>query len=780
MFARFKQLSLRARLALSVGAVAAVMFLANVAALYAQGRTLVAVENYFTSEERGVQENSRLAPARAAIRELNRNDLFGVLSAGVMGALGALLVARLLVRNIRGSLDAGVRFAGVLAAGNHAARLPSISGSDELAALHDALNSMAEKLQAAHDQDQQQRAVLLRNNRTLRMLSRCHEALVRADSAEQLSAAVCRAVVEEGGYPLAWTGAIVPGGGRELLAGDIHGSAEARFAAADGGWQQGCPCGGVALEAVRDGQARRRRGDPGEFGFASALALPLRGAEQGDGPDGVLCVYSRDAAAFDQEEMALLQELADDLAFGFNSMREARKRRAAEQALAYQANHDPATGLANRTLFNDRLRQAMMAAERSGRKVAVLALTMDRYRGVKASLGHDACNAMLMHAADAMQSSLREGDTVARLLGNEFAVIVGDMARDEDVLPVAAKLLNAIKEPMRWQDNIITTTASIGIALMSKDGSDASSILRSANAAMAHALGLGGNRFRFYAPEMNERTSRMFALEAELRRALAHNELVLHYQPRAAMNDGSLAGAEALVRWQHPVRGLVPPGEFIPLAESSGLIVPIGAWVIREVCRQQRAWREAGLPMIPVAVNLSPRQFREDGLVEHIEVALEENDVPPALLGFEITESTVMDNLDDAVAKLNELKAIGIKLSLDDFGTGHSSLARLRELPVDYLKIDQTFVRQLGNEQADEAICRSIIDLGHNLNMQIVAEGVETLLQREWLRAHHCDEIQGYFYARPMPAGSLAQLLAADPPRSNTMLPLWKAIKDKG
>jgi EAL domain-containing protein (putative c-di-GMP-specific phosphodiesterase class I) len=202
--------------------------------------------------------------------------------------------------------------------------------------------------------------------------------------------------------------------------------------------------------------------------------------------------------------------------------------------------------------------------------------------------------------------------------------------------------------------------------------------------------------------------------------------------------------------------------------------------VIREVCRQQRQWRDAGLPMVPIAVNLSPRQFREDGLVEHIEVALQEYGVPPALLSFEITESMVMDNIDDAVEKLKEMKEIGIRLALDDFGTGHSSLARLRELPVDHLKIDQSFVRQLGSEQADEAICRSIIDLGHNLNMHIVAEGVETLLQQEWLRAHHCDEIQGYFYARPMPPEAFAQLLAADCAGSNTMLPLWRAIKYKG
>ncbi|MCE3262438.1 MAG: hypothetical protein K0R43_1517 [Pseudoduganella sp.] len=752
METRFNQLSLRARLACGIGAVIVLMFVANIVAVHAE-----------------------LLATRESLRAGERHALAWMLAAGAVGIALALLAARLLVGNIRRSVEAGVRFADELAAGNFDARLPVKNARCELGGLYAALNSMADRLQATHDREYVQHAELLRTNRSLRMVSRCHEALVRAATPEELCAAVCRSMVEEGGYPLAWTGA--QGNGGELLGGAIHGSAEGRYAAAAGGWRSGSGIAGVGLDALLGGGQRLQRG---EYGFASALALPLRtGALEGQA-GGVLCVYAADPAAFDAAEVALLQELADDLAFGLNSMREARKRRAAEQALAYQANHDPATGLANRTQFNDRLRQAMVAAERNGRKVGVLAISMDRYRGVKVGLGHDACNALLMHVAMAMKECLREGDTLARLLGNEFAVIVPDMAQDEDVLQVALKLLNAVKLPMRWQDNIVNTTASIGIALMSKDGNDASGILRSANAAMAHALGLGGNRFRFYAPEMNERTSRMFAMEAELRRAINQQELVLHYQPRAAMAGASLAGAEALVRWQHPTRGLVPPGEFIALAENSGLIVPLGAWVIREVCRQQRAWREAGLPLVPVAVNLSPRQFREDGLVEHIEVALQENGVPPALLGFEITESMVMEDLDDAVAKLNELKAIGIKLALDDFGTGHSSLARLRELPVDFLKIDQTFVRQLGSEPADEAVCRSIIDLGHNLNMHIVAEGVETLLQQEWLRAHHCDEIQGYFYARPMPAAAFAELLAAEPPRSNTMLPLWRAINNKG
>jgi diguanylate cyclase (GGDEF)-like protein len=619
-----------------------------------------------------------------------------------------------------------------------------------------------------------------RSNRSLRLAAQCRAGLLHAGSAEEMMAAVCRAISEEGGYSLACTGVAAVGNGKELTAGEIYGTPAGRFAAAAGGWRHGCSCNGIALEAIREAKPIVRHGKAVEYGYPSALALPICGGIEDSSPAGVLCVYSIDPVAFESEELAVLQELVAELALAVNGVREARKPRSAEHVQAYQAHHDPATGLANRALFNDRLRQALMAAERSGRKVAVLALTMDRYRGIKASLGVDACNALLMHAANAMKSCLRDGDTVAHLLGNEFAVILGDMAQDDDMLPVAAKLLNAIKEPMRWRDNIVTSTASIGIALMDKDGSDASSMLRSANSAMAHALGHGGNRFRFVVPEMNDRIARMFALEAELRRALVHNEFVLHYQPRAALNDGGLAAAEALVRWNHPMRGLVPPADFIPLAESSGLIVPLGAWVIREVCRQQRLWRESGLPMVPVSINLSPRQFQEDGLIEHIEVALEEYDVPPAMLAFEISESMVKDKLDEAIARLNELKETGVRLSLDDFGTGYSSLARLRMLPVDQLKIDPSFVRQLGSEQADEAICRAIIDVGHNLNMQIVGEGVETLLQQEWLRAHHCDEIQGCFYARPLPAEEFAQLLAADRPRSNTMLPLWRAINYKG
>ncbi|WP_431478042.1 diguanylate cyclase domain-containing protein [Massilia eburnea] len=396
-----------------------------------------------------------------------------------------------------------------------------------------------------------------------------------------------------------------------------------------------------------------------------------------------------------------------------NSMPEAGKRGAAEHALAC---HDPATALASRTLFNDRLRQAVMAVGRTGRKVAVMALTMDCYRGVKSSLGHDACNALLMHAASAIKSCLGERATVAHLLRNEFAVIVPDMASDDDVLPLASKLLEAIKQPMYWQGQFLTTTASIGIALMGKDGGEAARMLQSANSAMAHALGHGGNRFRFVAHEMNDRASLMFAQEAELRRALMYNEFVLHYQLRTGAAEEGPVAAEARVLWQHPKRGLVALADLIRVAEISGLIVPLGAWVIREVCRQQRAWRDAGGPMLPVSIRLSPRQFSEDGLVEHIEVAMEEYGVQSDMLRFEITAAIGQDYLGETESVQKELKSIGVKLSFVDCGSGQSA--------------------------AGQGICPSIID-------------------------------------QPLPADAFAQLLAADRPRSTTMLPLWKAINYK-
>ncbi|HZV64662.1 MAG TPA: EAL domain-containing protein, partial [Telluria sp.] len=374
--------------------------------------------------------------------------------------------------------------------------------------------------------------------------------------------------------------------------------------------------------------------------------------------------------------------------------------------------------------------------------------------------GHETGNALLRHAAGALGRVLRDGDIFARFMGDEFAIILPNISGLDVVERVAAKLLAAAGLPCEIDGAEIVTTASIGASIYPRDNGSAYDLLVAADAAMTCAQAMGGNRMRCYAPEMKEHGHSVFSLEADLRRAIEEGELRVHYQPRALLSDGGIAGAEALVRWQHPVRGMVSPADFIPLAEMSGLIVPLGAWVLREVCRQLRAWLDAGLAPLVVAVNLSPRQFREPELVRDVRAALNEFGLAPSALGLEITESTVIDNIDDAVIKLNALKAIGIVLSLDDFGTGHSSLSRLRELPIDHLKIDQSFVRNMTTVPDDAAICRSIIDLAHNLRLTVIAEGVETAGQANLLRQYRCDEIQGYYFSRPMPAAEMTAMLA--------------------
>ncbi|WP_158206649.1 EAL domain-containing protein [Pseudoduganella flava] len=485
----------------------------------------------------------------------------------------------------------------------------------------------------------------------------------------------------------------------------------------------------------------------GEYGGDSGVALPLRyrGEYLGE-----LRLRACDPAGVETQEAALLHELADDLGFGIGSMREAARRQAAELALEQQANFDRDTGLPSRALFDVRVQQA-------ARPVAVLVVGLDRLRQLVDSEGLDAGNLLLRHVGAALTAELPAGATVARLHGNELAIVVP--IGDGDVLALAGRLLPAVQKPLALPRGEVSTTASIGIALSPKDGLDAADLLRAAGAAMGSAAAQGGNRLGFYAPEMNERISDLFALEADLRQALANGELCVHYQPRAILASGAIVGAEALVRWQHPVRGLLAPGEFIPVAEMCGLIAPLGTWVMREVCRQQRAWRDAGLPSLAVAVNVSPSQFRDQDLAALVRQSLDEFGLPASCIELEIVESAVMRDIEHAAQRLQALKATGVTLSLDDFGTGHSSLSRLRELPFDHLKIDQSFVRNLTTDPADAAICQSIIALAHNLRLTVIAEGVETEGQANYLRLSHCDQMQGFHFARPMPADELGRLL---------------------
>jgi diguanylate cyclase (GGDEF)-like protein len=710
-----------------------------------------------------------VATTRDTLNRLRRTTILTVLGVGLIAILLGLLVAAFIVRNANRSVAACVDFAGRLASGDWNARLPASGGRNEFAVLAAAQNRMAEAMQATHRRDDVRAAELWRLNRTLRMLSRCNEALVRASSESELLNAICQQIVDSGDYRLAWVGfachdedksvqlAAFAGVGGNYLAdlklswGDDERRREIGGRAICEGWPV------IVRDIATDPVFEPWRQQAIKLGFASCMAHPLKGK---DGVLGTLNIYSADDDAFDAEEVQLLQELAEDLAFGIVSQRETARRMEAERALDYQTNFDTVTGLANRNLFSDRLRQAIAHAGRAGRQVAILQLSLDRYKAVKDSLGHGAGDALLQHVGRSLTSTLREGDTVARLSGDEFAVAIGDLASEADVAPVVLKLLAAVLEPMTLAGSNVYTSASIGISLYPKDGAETNQLLHSADAALSSAKAMGGNLFRFYAAEMNERISTRFAMESELRRALAQDELRVYFQPRVNLASGEMCGAEALVRWQHPAKGLVPPSDFIPLAEETGLILPLGEWVIRSVCRQQRSWLDAGLPVPPVAVNLSALQFRQENLAQLIRHELAANQLEASYLEMEITESTLMDNLDQAVATLQQLRATGIKLSLDDFGTGHSSLSRLRRLPIDHLKIDQSFVRNLTTDPEDAAICLSIIGLAHNLHMTVIAEGVETEGQANYLRQHRCDEMQGYYFSRPLPVGDFEQLLA--------------------
>jgi diguanylate cyclase (GGDEF)-like protein/PAS domain S-box-containing protein len=437
------------------------------------------------------------------------------------------------------------------------------------------------------------------------------------------------------------------------------------------------------------------------------------------------------------------------------------ERKNYQAQLEHQATHDPLTGLANRTLLMDRVEQALVYARRRERQVAVVMLDLDRFKMVNDSMGHDTGDALLRQIAARISSCVRSGDTVARLGGDEFMLVLADMAEELDAVTLARSLLQAIEQPLSVGEREMFVTASLGIALYPRDGEDSTLLLRNADVAMFRAKELGRNTFQFYSPEMNERIVERLELEVGLRRALEHDELVLHYQPQVELEHGTVFGAEALVRWQHPERGMVPPAEFIPVAEESGLIIRIGEWVLDAACAQLRRWQESGKPPVRVAVNVSARQFQQGDIVEMVRRTLQRHRVPASQLELEVTESAVMTDPAHTVTVLRALKQIGVSISLDDFGTGYSSLNYLKRFPIDELKIDQSFVRDLTVDPDDAAIAISIITLAHSLRRRVIAEGVETEAQLAVLQRHNCDAIQGYLFARPMPAERFMELLAS-------------------
>ena len=430
-----------------------------------------------------------------------------------------------------------------------------------------------------------------------------------------------------------------------------------------------------------------------------------------------------------------------------------------QEALERQANYDALTGLANRNLLKERMQQAISEARRHNWTFSVAFIDIDNFKRVNDSMGHGAGDELIRLLGQRLQSCLRDGDTVARLGGDEFVLLLTSQSLDESIHTVVQRIRNTIINPFIISGKQLTITCSIGLANFPHDGRHADTLLSNADSAMYQAKASGSNNFRFYAKEMNAELGQRLSLENDLWHALENQQLVLHYQPQVCMRNSQIIGMEALIRWQHPKLGMIPPLQFIPLSEDDGLIVPIGIWVMETAAQQNRQLQLAGYPPIRVAVNLSVRQLEQKDLVHCIEKTLEHSGLDPQCLELEITESMLMHNIEESIMTLNRISELGVQLSLDDFGTGYSSLSYLKRLPINRLKIDKSFINDITTTNNDAIIARSIIAMAHSLEIQVIAEGVESADQYAFLLEHGCDEVQGYLLSRPRPFAEIENLL---------------------
>ncbi len=471
-------------------------------------------------------------------------------------------------------------------------------------------------------------------------------------------------------------------------------------------------------------------------------------------PFGVLGVYRRQRRFFEREDLLFLQSLANILAVAI-------ERQEADREIKQLAYYDTLTGLPNRTLLADRLDQAISRARREGHEVGVMFLDLDRFKSVNDTLGHASGDELLRVTARRLRESVRQSDTVARLGGDEFVVVLPELNHEEGVAGVAQKMLRDLAHPVMFGEHEVIATASIGIAVYPHDGADAGTLLRHADIAMYQSKERGKNTYQFFSQEMNARVQERLMLETSLRRALERDEFFVLYQPQLDLRSGRMIGMEALLRWKHPEFGVMTPDKFIPVAEETGLILNIGAWVLETACRQTDLWKEQGFSSLRLAVNISGRQFNHPCFIDMLDHVLEKTGFDPAGLELELTESTIMENADMTIMTLTDIKVRGVNLAIDDFGTGYSSLSYLKHFPFDRLKIAQSFVRDVTADPDNAAIVDAVIAVAHSLNIKVIAEGVETRQQLDFLYARQCDELQGYYFGRPIDVEKFTDLLRA-------------------
>ena len=458
-------------------------------------------------------------------------------------------------------------------------------------------------------------------------------------------------------------------------------------------------------------------------------------------------------------QLSVVRDIAGNMSHIVGFFADLSARRESEERMRYLTHFDELTGLANRSLFKERLREANQRVRQGGRSLALLHINLDRFKLLNDSLGHEVADQLLKQVSRRLSSAMPEADTIARLSGDEFAVLFDAYGNLSSLTRVTSRLLAKLRTPISVAGHELVVSASVGISLLPDSAREISALVSQANIAMHHAKHLGGNNFQFFTESLQASTLERLQLEIQLRKAIEDNQLEVFYQPKLSLETGRLDAAEALVRWRHPERGMVPPGDFIGLAEETGLIGSIGEIVLREACRQACEWQRQGLAPLRVSVNLSVHQLRQGKLVSLVRQVLEESGLEPRYLELELTESQLLDSVEHIISTFQQLRELGVKLAIDDFGTGYSSLSYLKRFPVDYVKIDQAFIRGLGDGTEDAAITQAIIAMAHSLGLKVVAEGVENQVQLDFLKANGCDEVQGYLISRPLEAEALATLL---------------------
>jgi len=602
---------------------------------------------------------------------------------------------------------------------------------------------------------------IARLSRIYAVLSGINSAIVRIHQRDALFQEACRIAVHEGAFSMAWIGAIDPvtQNGRIIATCGDTGNYAGRIKLTT--HAESRRPSSIALRELRPVICNDIRTEPGLAPYVDELlanshralaAFPLIVENRAV---AVLALYASETNFFDDDEVQLLNELAGDLSFALQFIDK-------EEKLSYLASYDVLTGLPNGRQFQDRLAQLLHSNKHDQSLICFILLNLERFAHLNDALGRHAGDALLAQIGQRLLACLGESATLARVGGDTFAVAVVGLASSEDGGAFLQQhIFAAFAQPFSLNEREIRVSAKAGLALYPADGTDGETLFKHAEVALKNAK-LSGERYLFYSPQMNAALAARLVLETELQQALENNQFVMHYQPRVDLASGRIISAEALIRWQHPTRGMIGPGEFIPVAEDTGMIIPLGAWVIDAVCAQQAAWLKRQVDIVPVAINLSAVQCRKGYALKTINSAIATHKIDQQYIEFELTESVVMENPEEAACQLRALKKLGMRLSLDDFGTGYSSLAYLKRFPFDFVKIDRAFVADVTKSPEDAAIATAVIAMAHSLNLRVIAEGVETEGQLQFLRKHRCDELQGYYFSRPVPADVFEAMLRED------------------